>query len=136
MFHKSNLRSSFTRLKVIRQIKYKDKDKNILQRFTCISFLFKPFCRFLNIYLFNSIHHGRNCHNNCWKRQLDSRSVTNDGVKYRMWGNMFITNQMQISFLSCFHLKVFQTTVRMSFRDADVRLLREIMFRGILILNI
>ena len=33
-------------------------------------------------------------------KQLDCRSVTSDEVKYRMRGNMFVTNQMRITFLT------------------------------------
>ena len=53
-------------------------------------------------------------------RQLDWRSVTNDKVKYRMRGDIFVTNQMRITFLACYNFNIFQATLRLPFRKVDL----------------
>ena len=70
------------------------------------------------------------------KRHLGWRSLTNDEVKYRMRGNMFVTNQLQITFLSCYHFNVFQATLRISFKKISAWAHGYIIFRRILGLNI
>ena len=37
-----------------------------------------------------------------------------------MQDNMFVKNQMQITFLNCYHFNVFQATLRKSFTKIDV----------------
>ena len=40
-------------------------------------------------------------------QKIGWRSVANNEIKHRMRGNMFIANQMWITFLSCFYFNVF-----------------------------
>ena len=69
-------------------------------------------------------------------RLLDLRSATNDKLKYRIWGNMFVTNQMQNTFLSCYRFNVFPSTLRILFRKTDLLLLGYTTLRRIPFLNI
>ena len=52
--------------------------------------------------------------------QLSWRSIATDEVEYQMLGNMFLVNQIRITFVICCHLNVFQATFRMSFGKVDV----------------
>ena len=53
-----------------------------------------------------------------------------------MRGNMFFTNKMQIIFIICYNLNVFQATFRMSFRKTDVLPPGYIMLKKIIVLII
>ena len=69
-------------------------------------------------------------------RQQGWRPVAKDKVKYRMRGDMFVTNQMWITFLSYCHFNVFQLTLKMSFSKIDVWSPGYTIFRRILVPNI